>query len=351
MGNDSGVTPVFGPPLSPMLARLRDELPEGREWIYEPKWDGFRALVFVHAGSIRLVSRDGRALERYFPELLPALDEALPPECVVDGEILVTTAGGLDFDALLLRIHPAVSRIELLASETPAAFVMFDLLAVGAEDLRQSPFSKRRARLVELTGKKPRGFETGVGDVLAPKGTRVLLTPQTADVARARELMERFETKGLDGIVAKRLDQPYKPGKRDMVKVKLQRTADCVVGGYRLSKAGDGVGSLLLGLYDSEGTLQYAGHTSSFSAGERRALLKELRPLEGGRSFGSGRAPGGPSRWSHGRDDSWVPVEPKLVCEVAYDRIMGVRFRHAVRFLRWRPDKPPSECRFDQVGG
>jgi ATP-dependent DNA ligase len=333
-----------------MLARLRDELPEGSEWVYEPKWDGFRAVVFLDADATRVVSRDGRVLERYFPELPPALHAALPPECIVDGEILVAGPNGLEFDALLQRIHPAVSRIERLASETPAAFVAFDLLAVGSDDLRSLPFGKRRASLIDLLEGDDGGFDRRVRDVLAPKGTRVITTPQTSDVGRARAMMEKFEKKGLDGVVAKRLDQPYKPGKRDMVKVKLQRTVDCVVGGYRLSKAGDGIGSLLLGLYDSAGTLQYVGHTSSFSAAERRSLLKELRSLEGGPSFGSGRAPGGPSRWSHRRDESWVPVEPRLVCEVAYDRILGVRFRHAVGFVRWRPDKPPEECRFDQVG-
>ena len=326
-----------------MLARLSDSVPEGEGWVYEPKWDGFRALVFRDRADVHVASRDHKPLQRYFPELPPALADALPERCVVDGEVIVGGSRGLDFDALLQRIHPARSRIERLAAETPAAFIAFDLLALGDRDTTGAPFRERRELLAGSLQEppEPRGS-------VAPR-TQVLLTPQTADATQARRWMTELEDIGLDGVVAKQLDDGYHPGERTMVKVKLQRTADCVVGGYRLSKAGDGVGSLLLGLYDGEGNLQYVGHTSSFKAAERRSLLAELRPLEGGESFAGGRVPGGPSRWSGGRETSWVPLEPRLVCEVSFDRIMGGRFRHASRFLRWRHDRDPRSCTFDQI--
>ncbi|HEX2050285.1 MAG TPA: ATP-dependent DNA ligase [Actinomycetota bacterium] len=332
----------------PMLARLASELPRGAGWVYEPKYDGFRALV-AHDDGVRVVSRDGRDLERYFPELPPVLAGALPRGCVVDGEVLVPTPRGVDFDALLQRIHPAASRVALLARDTPATFVAFDVLAAGGEDLCARPLSERLARLESLLGASSSDGDDAIRDALTGAARRVVVTPRTDDHERGRGWMSRFEGLGLDGVVAKRLDAPYRPGKRDMVKVKLQRTADCVVGGYRLSKTGDGVGSLLLGLYDDAGVLHYVGHTSGFRAAERRALLGELRALEGDGGFGGGRAPGGPSRWTGGRDTSWVSLRPELVCEVSFDRVIGERFRHAVGFVRWRRDKAPSECRFDQL--
>lgn len=320
------------PPVSPMLARLADALPEGEGWRYEPKWDGFRAIVFRDRAALELTSRNGQPLARYFPELVRALEEALPARCVVDGEIVVAGEGGLDFDALLQRVHPAASRIARLAKETPASFVAFDLLALGADDLRPLPFHARRAALERILGQSP----------------RVRLTPQTGALALARRWFQSFEGAGLDGVVAKRAEQPYVEGERVMVKVKHRRTADCVVGGYRRAKRG-GVGSLLLGLYDDAGTLDYVGHTSSFDAKTRAALGEKLAPLEGGTPFGEGRAPGGPSRWRRAESAEWVSLTPTLVCEVAFDHLQGPRFRHATRFLRWRPDKRPDECTFAQL--
>jgi ATP-dependent DNA ligase len=321
------------PPIEPMLAQLAEEIPRGEGWLYEPKWDGFRAMVFQEEERLQIASRNQQPLERYFPELVQALHEALPKRCVVDGEIIVPGPRGLDFDALLQRIHPAASRIKLLASKTPASLVAFDLLALENEDLRSAPFVRRRQKL-------ERAFS---------QTEKVFLTPQTADPGVAQTWFERFEGAGLDGVVAKRADLPFVPGERVMVKVKHVRSADCVVGGYRVSKDGQGVGSLLLGLYDEQGVLHYVGHTSGFPAKERQALRSRLAPLEGGTSFGDGRTPGGPSRWAQGRDTSWIAVEPKLVCEVAFDHLQGARFRHATRFLRWRPDKPPGECTYRQL--
>lgn len=336
----------IAPPLPPMLAKLQDEIPLGDGWLYEPKWDGFRAIVFRDGSEMTLASRDERPLERYFPELPTLLSDALPKRCVVDGEIAITTPRGLDFGALLLRIHPAASRVAKLAAETPATFIAFDLLAVGSDDLRHRPLVRRRAKLCKALGGDISADE--IDDVLTG-GSRVVVTPQTADHDSARSWIDEFEHRGLDGVVAKLASSPYLSGQRAWVKVKQHRTADCVVGGYRLSKAGDGVGSLLLGLYDDGGVLQYVGHTSSFKAPERRALLARLKAVEGASGFGHGRTPGGPSRWSAGRDTEWVPVAPKLVCEVAFDRFHGGRFRHASTFLRWRPDKEPKECTLDQV--
>lgn len=333
------------PPLPPMLAKLKNEVPVGDDWRYEPKWDGFRALVFRDKKEITLVSRDERPLERYFPELPPLLLDALPERCVVDGEIAVATRGALDFDALLQRIHPAASRISRLARETPASFVAFDLLALDRADLRGDPLRERRAALMNELAAAP----SQEVDALLAGRERVVVTPQSDDPKHARRWLDEYEHLGLDGIVAKLDGSPYLAGPRAWVKVKKQRTIDCVVGGYRLSKAGDGVGSLLLGLYDDDGVLQYVGHTSSFKAAERRELLERLSALEGRSGFGQGRTPGGPSRWSAGRETAWYPVKPKLVCEVAFDRFHGDRFRHASTFLRWRPDKKARECRFDQL--
>jgi ATP-dependent DNA ligase len=325
----------------PMLARLAGEIPVEGAWLYEPKWDGFRALVFKGLDDIEIISRDGRDFNRYFPELVPRLRSCLRGTCVIDGEITIVADGALDFGALLMRIHPAGSRVHKLAELTPASFVAFDVLAARDRDLRDQPALTRRRELERCVK---------ADEDLVPGRSSVVLTPQTDRVEVARAWFDGLEDLGLDGIVAKPADLRYLPGERAMVKVKHTRTTDCVVGGYRLSKDGRGVGSLLLGLYDDLGTLQYVGHTSSFKAAERRRLLAELRPLEGGTSFGAGRAPGGPSRWSRGRDTSWVPLEPVRVCEVAFERMQGDRFRHAARFLRWRTDRDPRSCTFAQLG-
>jgi ATP-dependent DNA ligase len=325
----------FQPPLAPMLAKLQREIPQGDEWLYEPKWDGFRAIVFFDGDEVYIGSRDERPLNRYFPELVELFLEKLPRRCIVDGEIVVREEKGLSFDSLQLRIHPAASRVKMLAEQLPASFIAFDLLADEDDDLRGSPFVERRSRLEKLLHEVD--------------GTRIALTPQTDSVDEAEGWLDSYEEAGFEGVVAKKEDTAYKPGARPMVKVKVQRTADCVVGGYRLSKSGDGVGSLLLGLYNDDGALQYVGHTSSFKAKERRDLLEQLRQIEGEGGFGGGRTPGGPSRWAGSREQSWVPLRPELVCEVSFDRFEGDRFRHAATFLRWRTDKRPEECVTDQV--
>ncbi|MFN2389446.1 MAG: ATP-dependent DNA ligase [Actinomycetota bacterium] len=347
------------PPVSPMLAKINDQMPRGEGWLYEPKWDGFRAIVFRDGDEIHVGSRDGKALERYFPELVPTLAAALPPRCVIDGEVVVPGAEGLDFGALLQRIHPARSRIEKLAAETPGSFVAFDVLALGDDDLTTRPLEERRARLAaELDGRAMPLDRTTARKARRAKatalfgrdrGSRVHLTPQTDEPDLAMVWFDRFEDIGLDGLIVKRRDLLYRPGDRAMVKFKHHRSADCVVGGYRLSKTGDGVGSLLLGLYDSGGVLHYVGHTSSFKAKERRALLEQLRELEGGTSFGTGRTPGGPSRWAAATASEWTPLEPRLVCEVRFDYLQGDRFRHAATFVRWRDDRDPRSCTFDQL--
>jgi ATP-dependent DNA ligase len=326
-------------PIEPMLARLAGEIPAGGEWLYEPKWDGFRALVFFDGKEVYLQSRDLKPLARYFPELSDGLQRVLPRPLVLDGEIVIIGEQGLDFDALLQRIHPAASRVRKLAEETPSSFVAFDLLADGTRDLRTTPFGERRKLLeAALAGIAPPAF----------------LTPATRDRAEARDWFERFEGAGLDGVVAKRLDDPYQPGVRAMTKIKHLRTVECVVGGFRWNRGEEGrsVGSLLLGLYDDQGVLHHVGHTSSFKAGEKRALVETLRPYateDENDGFGLGRTPGGPSRWTQGRDQSWVRLRPELVCEVTFDHLQGNRFRHAATFRRWRPDKPPRACTFDQI--
>jgi ATP-dependent DNA ligase len=338
---------MLKPPIAPMLARLAAELPSGEGWLYEPKWDGFRALVFRDAGEVYLQSRDLKPLNRYFPELEAPLLAQLPQSCVLDGEIVIAGAHGLDFDALLLRIHPAASRVKLLAAQTPASFVAFDLLFRGDDDLRGSPQETRRQALEEA---------------LARATPPVYLTPATRDREVARDWFSRFEGAGLDGVVAKRLDQTYQPDKRAMLKIKHARTADCVVAGFRWHKNGPGtmVGSLLLGLYDASGTLHHVGVTSSFTALKRRELVAELAPLREGAAeshpwrewaefAGEQRMPGATSRWNRGKDLSWEPLRIERVCEVAYDHLQGDRFRHATTFQRWRPDKPPAECRYDQL--
>jgi len=343
---------LIEPPVEPMLARLTPELPVGDGWRYEPKWDGFRALVFRDGARLYLQSRDLKPLDRYFPELLAPLLAVGGPNArfVLDGEIVIARDGGLDFEALLLRIHPAASRVAMLASETPAAYVAFDCLAEGADDLRGAQLDERRTRLERL---------------LADPPASVLMTPATSDPALARHWFEVFEGAGLDGVVAKRAEQAYLPGKREMAKVKHLRTADCVVAGFRWHKNGPGtmIGSLLLGLWNDAGKLQHAGVTSSFTAERRRELVGFLEPyrrdaLDGHpwrewkdweAEWEGRRMPGATSRWNRGKDLSWEPLRPELVCEVAFDHLQGDRFRHATTFKRWRPDKPPAECRYDQL--
>jgi ATP-dependent DNA ligase len=349
------MTLPFGPPVAPMLAKLEREMPRGEGWRYEPKWDGFRALVFREAEGVHVQSRDGRGLERFFPELVPALAEAFPPDCVVDGEIILAGPDGLEFDRLQLRLHPAESRIRKLAAEIPASYVAFDLLAQDGADLRGEPFDERRARLETLLG-------TEASEHLPVGETAILLTPRTDDADLAAVWFDAYERIGLDGVVAKRADQRYVPGKREMVKVKHRRTADCVVVGYRLSKTGDGIGSLLLGVYDDAGRMHFIGHTSAFRAAERREILERVRPLETTmeaaleaalgdlEGVDPARMAGGQSRWSRGREAEFVPLEPVLVVEVTYDYLQGDRFRHATGFVRWRTDKDPRDCRFDQLG-
>jgi ATP-dependent DNA ligase len=329
----------FQPPLAHMLAKSEPQLPVGPQWHYEPKWDGFRAFVFFDGEQVYLQSRDLKPLGRYFPELEEALMSVLPGALVLDGEVVIATSHGLDFDALQLRIHPAESRVRMLAHQTPASFVAFDILAVDMEDLRALPFGERRRRL-----------EAALRGVRAP----VHITPATLDHAVASDWFDRFEGAGLDGVVAKRLDEPYKPGVRAMVKVKHLRTVDCVVGGFRWNRGEEGrsVGSLLLGLYDDAGVLHHVGHTSSFKAKEKRELVDILAPLrtdDEAVGFGRGRTPGGPSRWTGDRSMDWYRVRPELVCEVTFDYLQGLRFRHAATFRRWRPDKPARACTFDQI--
>jgi ATP-dependent DNA ligase len=341
------------PPIEPMLAKASDALPSGDGWLFEPKWDGFRALVFRDGPTLKLQSRELKPLNRYFPELEEPLLARLPERCVVDGEIVIAGANGLDFEALLLRIHPAASRVKLLAAESPASVVLFDLLALGDRDLRGAPLSERRAMLERVLG---------AGD----GASRVLLTPATRERALAADWFSRFEGAGLDGVVAKRLDGTYQPGARAMVKVKHARTADCAVAGFRWHKEGHGtmVGSLLLGLFDGAGELQHVGICASFTAARRRELAKELEPLRAnaledhpwhdwaGQAEGAApdrRMPGATSRWNRGKDLSWEPLRVERVCEVAYDHLQGDRFRHATQFLRWRPDRSPRACTYAQL--
>ena len=335
------------PPIAPMLAKLADSIPEGEGFLFEPKWDGFRAIVFRGTDDVYIQSRDLKPLDRYFPELHDSLLEQLPAQCVVDGEIVIATPHGLDFDALQLRLHPAASRVAKLAEASPSSFVAFDLLAAGGTSVQDHTQAARRAALERL---------------LATARPPVYLTPVTRDRMLAAEWLERFEGAGLDGVIAKPEEQPYAPGKRAMLKIKHARTADCVVAGFRWHKSGpDAVGSLLLGLYDDSGRLHHVGVTSSFTMTARKALVTELEPLrknalkehpwrEWAEAEGSGhRMPGGYSRWSAGKDLSWQPLRIERVCEVKYDHLQGDRFRHATTFLRWRPDRRPDDCRYDQL--
>jgi len=335
------------PPVSPMLAKLVRELPEGDQLVYEPKWDGFRCIVFRDGDEIELGSRNERMLTRYFPELLEPLRRDLPERCVLDGEIVIATPSGLDFDLLQLRIHPASSRVNKLAKETPSSFVAFDLLALGDDDLRERPFSERRAALERA---------------LAHAKPPVRLTPATTSPAVAREWFERFEGAGLDGVVAKSVSLPYRPNERVMLKVKHERTCDCVVAGFRWHKDGVGIGSLLLGLYDDERVLHHVGVASSFAAPMRKQLVSELEPYRAdalndhpwrewatAAAAEGGRMPGAPSRWNAKKDLSWEPLRIELVAEVAYEHLQGDRFRHTARFRHWRHDRDPSSCTYSQL--
>lgn len=332
-----------------MLSKAAEEVPRTPGFLFEPKWDGFRAILFRGAGDdIFIQSRDLKPLDRYFPELHDGLLRALPEGCVVDGEIVVATPHGLDFDLLQMRLHPAASRVAKLAKETPSSFVAFDLLAADGRDIRGIPFEKRRAHLEALLRRAK-----------AP----VHLTPMTRDRAVAVEWLARFEGAGLDGVMAKPADLPYEPGKRVMFKIKHSRTADCVVAGFRWHKNGPGtlVGSLLLGLFDDKGKLQHVGVTSSFTVQKRKELASLLEPLRtnamkdhpwrawADAAGDASRMPGGQSRWSAGKDLSWEPVRAERVCEVKYDHMQGDRFRHAAIFSRWRPDKEPADCTYAQL--
>ena len=344
MGYDSF---VLRPPVEPMLAKLVDEIPDAPGLLFEPKWDGFRSIVFRGTDDLYIQSRDLKPLDRYFPELHDALLERLPPGCVLDGEIVIAMDNGLNFDALQLRLHPAASRVAKLAAACPSSFVAFDLLAVDSTSLLSLPQRERRARLERLLEKA------------APP---LYLTPMTRDHATAAEWLQRFEGAGLDGVIAKPEDAAYQPGKRAMFKIKHARTADCVVAGFRWHKKGEGIiGSLLLGLYDKAGTLHHVGVTSSFTMSRRKELVQELEPLRTNAleahpwkawaevMDGTQRMPGGQSRWSAGKDLSWEPLRIERVCEVKYDHMQGDRFRHAATFLRWRDDKAPKDCTYAQL--
>ena len=333
-----------------MLAKLAEELPPGGSYLYEPKWDGFRAIVFRGAADVFIQSRDLKPLDRYFPELHATLLETLPEGCVVDGEIVIATPRGLDFDALQMRLHPAASRVAKLAKESPAEFVAFDVLAVGGRDVRSAPQSERRVLLEQL---------------LANVASPIHLTPVTRDRAVAVEWLARFEGAGLDGVIAKPEQGAYQPGKRAMLKIKHARTADCVLCGFRWHKLGrdELIGSFLLGLYDEAGKLHHVGVTSSFTMAKRKELAQELEPLrtnaldhhpwrewaEAMSGSDLTRMPGGGSRWSAGKDLSWEPLRIERVCEVKYDHMQGDRFRHASTFQRWRFDKRPEDCCYDQL--
>jgi ATP-dependent DNA ligase len=340
------------PPILPMLAKRVDGLPAGETWIFEPKWDGFRALVFRDRDEIQIQSRDEKPLNRYFPELVETLLSQLPARCVLDGEIVIAGDGGLDFEALQLRLHPAASRVRLLSQQIPASIVFFDLLAEGDRDLRSEPFEERRRKLEVL---------------LSTAAPPIHLTPATRDSRVANDWFRRFEGAGLDGVMAKPVSGTYEPNKRVMLKVKHERDCDCVVAGFRWYKKGDGtaVGSLLLGLFDDSGVLQHVGVCASFSDEKRQELAEFLAPyrkdalanhpwkkwVEQVPADGEAghRMPGGQSRWSQGKDLSWEPLRPELVVEVAYEHMQGTRFRHMAHFRRWRTDKRPSDCTYAQL--
>ena len=320
-----------------MEAKSADTIPEDGPYLYEPKWDGFRCLAFRSADNILLQSKAGQPLGRYFPELVSALGQLKARKLVLDGEIVIFVDGRLSFDDLLMRIHPAESRIRKLSASTPATLMCFDLLVdENGKSLVQLPLSERRRKLEEfLASGSPPGL--------------IHLSPASLESRQAKQWMRERSTMGLDGIIAKRFDEPYHSGDRTaMIKVKRIRTADCVVGGFRYAEKGNGIGSLLLGLYNADGLLDHVGFTSSFKAEQREELKKTVEPLIGPPGF-TGRAPGGPSRWSTKRSSEWQPLKPKLVCEVSYDHFSGGRFRHGTKFIRWRPEKRPDQCTFEQV--
>jgi ATP-dependent DNA ligase len=340
----------LNPPIQPMLAKRVEVLPPDEGWIFEPKWDGFRVIVFRDGDEVFLQSRDERSLNRYFPELLAPLKATLPRQCALDGEIVVVQNNGLDFDALQLRIHPAESRVRLLSAQIPASIVFFDILCEGQRDLRNTSFQERRQRLEAL-----------IPSVSPP----IHQTPATTDRTVAEDWFRRFEGAGLDGVMAKLASGIYEPGKRVMLKVKHERDCDCVVAGFRWHKKGEGksIGSLLLGLFDETGHLHHVGVCASFTEAKRRELVQHLSPYRrdalpdhpwkdwAGPDSGDSttRMPGGLSRWSHGKDLSWEPLRPELVVEVAYDHMQGNRFRHTAQFRRWRVDKKPSDCTYAQL--
>ena len=342
---------MVNPPVLPMLAKRVGELPEGDNWVFEPKWDGFRALVFRDGDEILIQSRDEKPLDRYFPELLEPLRKTLPPRCVLDGEMVIVQNNGLDFDSLQLRLHPAASRVKLLSGQIPASFVFFDLLCVDDRDLRTKTFETRRRELESLLSAAP---------------PPIHLTPATTDRSMAADWFRRFEGAGLDGVIAKDPSGTYESNKRVMLKVKHERDCDCVVAGFRWYKKGDRtlIGSLLLGLFDDAGALQHVGVCASFTAAKRKELAEVLDPYRKNalenhpwRAWaeaevsedGVRRMPGGQSRWSQGKDLSWEPLRPELVVEVAYEHMQGDRFRHMSRFRRWRKDKKPSDCTYAQL--
>jgi ATP-dependent DNA ligase len=338
------------PPVLPMLAKRVGELPDGGGWIFEPKWDGFRALMFRDGDEILIQSRDGKPLNRYFPEVVETLQAQLPTRCVLDGEIVIAQNGTLDFDALQLRLHPAASRVKVLSRESPASVVFFDLLCEGDRDLRPEPFQERRKQLESLLSATPPPLH---------------LTPATGDLSIASDWFRRFEGAGLDGVMAKLASGAYESDKRVMLKVKHERDCDCVVAGFRWHKNGDGtkVGSLLLGLFDDSGALQHVGVCSSFTDLKRAELVQYLEPYRKNallnhpwrdwadteKSQSGQRIPGGKSRWSQGKDLSWEPLRPELVVEVAYEHMQGPRFRHMSQFRRWRTDKRPADCTYSQL--
>ncbi len=335
-------------PVLPMLAKRVDAIPSEGDWLFEPKWDGFRALIFRDGEDLLIQSRDSKPLDRYFPELRAPLLAQLPQRCVLDGEIVIAGPAGLDFDALTLRLHPAASRVKLLAAQTPASIVFFDLLAVNEEELCSKPFSERRRRLEQvLAGAKP----------------PIHLTPVTGDRTQAEDWFKRFEGAGLDGVMAKAVAGSYEPDKRSMLKVKHERDCDCVVAGFRWHKRGENtlIGSLLLGLYDAQGRLQHVGTCASFTEAKRRELVDFLAPYRenatanhpwaswGAQNEAGSRMPGAQSRWSSGKDLTWELLRPELVVEVAYEHMQGDRFRHLAHFRRWRSDKPPAQCTYAQL--
>jgi ATP-dependent DNA ligase len=332
-----------------MLAKRVEEMPPQGGWIFEPKWDGFRVLVFRDGDEVLIQSRDEKPLNRYFPEMVEPILQQLPERSVLDGELVIARGGHLDFDALQLRLHPAASRVKMLSRQTPASFVFFDLLSVGARDLREVPFERRREELESL---------------LAQAKAPIHITPATRDRGTALDWFSRFEGAGLDGVVAKAVDGVYEPDKRAMLKIKHERDCDCVVAGFRWYKDSEGkaVGSLLLGLFDDEGVLQHVGVCASFSKEKRQELVEFLAPYRenalenhpwkgwaGAENDGGHRMPGGQSRWSQGKDLSWEPLRPELVVEVAYEHMQSGRFRHMAHFRRWRFDKPPADCTYAQL--